>query len=64
MAILSTERIGVTSAAVPTTNTSSATYSDSRGSTVSWTVKPRSRASVITESRVIPPRIDEAIGGV
>ena len=40
----STDRIGVTSTAVPTKNTSSAMYSISRGSVCSRTSKPRSRA--------------------
>src|SRR6476660_9251980 len=38
----STDRMGVTSTAVPTKNTSSAMYSISRGSVSSRTVKPRS----------------------
>src|SRR6185503_6450183 len=57
--IRSTDRIGVTSTAVPTKNISSARYSDSRGRTCSRTSNPRSFAITITESRVMPHSTDE-----
>ncbi len=62
--ILSTDRIGVTSTAVPAKNSSSATYSVSRGIVSSRTSYPSSRASVITESRVMPGRMEADAGGV
>ena len=59
----STERTGVISAAVPVKKSSSARYSNSRGSACSRTSKPCSRASVITVSRVMPWRIECASAG-
>src|SRR6185437_8680269 len=60
----STERIGVTSAAVPVKNSSSARYSSSRGMDASRTVRPSCAASFITVSRVIPPSTECARPGV
>src|SRR4029453_15079757 len=60
----STERMGVTSTAVPAKNTSSAMYNVSRGSVSSLTVKLRSRAIVMTESRVMPQSTELPTGGV
>jgi hypothetical protein len=50
----STERIGVISAAVPHMNNSSHRYRYSRGMSRSTTSMPASRASVISELRVMP----------
>jgi hypothetical protein len=62
--ILSTDRIGVISAAVPVKNSSSARYSSSRGTRCSTTGMPLRRARVITVSRVIPGSTDDTSGGV
>src|SRR5258707_5935267 len=60
----STVRIGVTSAAVPVKNTSSAIYNNSRGMIVSTSGMPSSRANWSTESRVIPGSTEAPNGGV
>ena len=60
----STEFTGVTSAAVPHTNISSAMYRSLRARSSTRTSKPRSRAIVITESCVMPSRAPAASGGV
>src|SRR5579859_2508783 len=62
--ILSTERIGVTSTAVPTKKTSSAMYNISRGMTASLKGMSRSCAILVIASRVMPGRILVASGGV
>src|SRR5208282_2180696 len=56
MVMRSIERTGVTSAAVPTKNTSSARYSISRGMFASFTGMFKSAASLMMVSRVIPGR--------
>lgn len=55
---LSISRTGVSSAAVPVTNTSSAIYISSRVNRSSITTMPCSRASSMTEFRVIPSRME------
>ena len=61
---LSTSRTGVTSAAVPVKNTSSASQSWSRVMRHSSTGMPSSRASVRIVSRVMPSRIEPRDRGV
>src|ERR1017187_9175947 len=60
----SSERRGVISAAVPEKNPSSAMYSSSRGTMVSTTGIPRSPASAMTLSRVMPGSTEAPSGGV
>src|SRR5262245_178307 len=60
----STSRIGVTSAAVPVMKISSAVTRSERMRFFSSTVYPRSCAIWISESRVIPGRIEVDSGGV
>src|SRR5262249_54332411 len=60
----STSRTGVSSAAVPVRNSSSAFTSSPRAMSRSKTSKPRSRAIVITDLRLIPSRMLAVCGGV
>lgn len=60
--ILSIEAIGEISAAVPVKNASSAPFRSAGFRLFSTTVNSRSFASVITESRVMPGRIEPVRG--
>src|SRR5256885_7599864 len=60
----STERIGVTSAAVPVKKASSAMYNISRGIGASATGIPKSRANLSIESRVMPGSTEFPSGAV
>ena len=60
----STLRIGVTSAAVPVKNSSSAMYRNSRGIVTSRTSYPISLAIWMIDIRVMPGRSDDASQGV
>src|ERR1700730_470998 len=62
--ILSTERLGVISTAVPQKKTSSTMYSISRGMTCTFTGMFRSSASATTVLRVMPGKMLVASGGV
>src|SRR6266550_5436446 len=62
--ILSTERMGVISAAVPVKKASSAIYSISRGIPCSTIWMPRSRAICNAESRVMPGSTELPRGAV
>jgi hypothetical protein len=64
MARSSTELTAETSAAVPHTNISSATYRSVRARLSTTTSMPRSRAMVVTESWVMPSSAPADAGGV